>query len=335
MTPTIKDVAKKANVSIATVSRILNNQQGYSLKTKERVIEAIKDLGYQPNAIARGLINKRTQTLGILFPDVSSMFSSDILKGIEEIAHTKGHSVVVCHTDSSKKRMTKYLQVLNEKRVDGIIFTSEVITEDYYKIIEEMDVPVVLLATQSYRFPLPYVKVDDKHAAYSAVSYLIEKGHRNIGMISGPIEDEIAGRPRVEGYKQALEEHGITFDEKKLVITSGFYYETGTGMLSRLLKQDESITAVFAASDELAVSAMSNAFEMGIHVPNELSIIGYDNLKISQMAIPPLTTLAQPLYEMGKLGAELLLDMLETGKAVESRIVPHHIVERKTVKAYE
>ncbi|WP_332698381.1 LacI family DNA-binding transcriptional regulator [Halalkalibacter lacteus] len=332
MNPTIKDVAKKANVSIATVSRILNEQKGYSAKTKERVLEAIKELGYQPNAVARGLINKRTQTIGILFPDVSSMFSSNILKGIEEVAHNRGHSIVVCHTGESGNRMMKYLQLLNEKRVDGIIFTSAVITEEYYKTLKEMKIPVVLVATQSYRFPLPYVKVDDKHAAYSAVSYLIEKGHREIGMISGDMADEIAGRPRVEGYKQALEDHGISFDEKKIVSTPGFSFENGSGMLPKLLKQKKDITAVFAASDELAVSAMSDAFEMGIHVPEELSIIGYDNLKIAEMAIPPLTTLAQPLYEMGKLSAELLLDMLVTGNTVESRIIPHHIIERKTVK---
>ncbi|RBW69829.1 LacI family DNA-binding transcriptional regulator [Bacillus taeanensis] len=332
MNPTIKDVAKKANVSIATVSRILNKQPGYSVKTKERVLEAIKELGYQPNAVARGLINKRTQTIGVLFPDVSSMFSSDLLKGIEDIAHERGHSVIVCHTTLSGQRTMKYLQLLNEKRVDGIIFTSEAMTEEYYNVLKEMNIPVVLLATQSYRYPLPYVKVDDKHAAYSAVSYLIQKGHHNIGMISGDINDQLAGLPRIEGYKQALLDRGIPFDEKKVVVSRGFRYEDGIAQLPKLLKQAKDLTAVFAASDEIAVGALSAAYELGIRVPEDLSIIGYDNLKIAEMAIPPLTTLAQPLYEMGKAGTEMLLDMLETGQAVESRVMPHSIVERRTVK---
>lgn len=209
MNPTIKDVAQKANVSIATVSRVLHNLGGYSDQTKQKVDQTIKELQYQPNAIARGLINKRTQTIGVLFPDVSSTFSSDLLHGIGEFVHDRNYSVMVCNTDQDGKRTLKYLQLLREKQVDGIIFSSEVLKQEYYDMLGSMKVPVVLVSSQTDYANVPYVKVDDYQAAYDAVHYLITKGHRSIGMISGTKGDPIAGTPRVEGYRKVLEAHGI------------------------------------------------------------------------------------------------------------------------------
>ncbi|MBA4496447.1 LacI family DNA-binding transcriptional regulator [Paenactinomyces guangxiensis] len=330
MGPTIKDVAKKAKVSVATVSRVLNNQPGYSEKTKKKVLQVIKEMGYQPNAIARGLINKRTQTIGVLFPSVSSLFSSKVLHGIEHIAHERDHSVIVCNTDTDGKRTMKYLQVLGEKQVDGIIFTSEVLTEDYYRVLKAMNIPVILVSTFSLRYPFPYVKVDDKHAAYHATEYLIKQGHRKIAMISGTEGDEIAGTPRIEGYREALRDYGIPFQEN-LFVFGDFGYRSGCAAMKKLLERGEEFTAVFAASDEMATGALSVAYQHGIKVPDQLSIIGYDNLQIAEMSVPPLTTVAQPLFEMGKLAAEMLLTMIETGVTVESRIMPHSIIERQTV----
>lgn len=332
MNPTIKDVAKKANVSIATVSRILNDLPGYSKKTKEKVLKAIEELGYQPNAIARGLVNKRTQTIGVLVPNVSSMFASEVLNGIEDTAHKLDHSVIVCNTDSNGVRTMKYLQVLNEKRVDGIIFTSEVVKKEYHDAFIDMNIPIVLVSSISHRYPLPYIKVDDKHAAYSATEYLIKHGHRNIAMISGTKDDSIAGIPRIEGYKQALIDYGITVEENLITYGNDFGHKTGMSCMNKLFENAPGFTAVFAASDEIAIGALSTAYKQGVKIPEELSIIGYDNLKIAAMSIPSLTTVGQPLYEMGKYSAEMLFDMIKTGKKVESRIVSHEIIERQTVR---
>ncbi|WP_256872456.1 LacI family DNA-binding transcriptional regulator [Paenibacillus sp. 79R4] len=193
--PTIKDVAKASGVSVATVSRVLHNLSGYSDKTKQKVLKAVEELGYQPNAIARGLINKRTQTIGVLVPDVSSSFSSEILHGIEQVANDKGFSVIMCNTDEDGKRTLKYLQVLGEKQVDGVIFTSGSLEDEYYKLLKQMRVPVVLVNTLSHKHAIPYVKVDDRQASYHATEYLIRKGHRDIAMICGTITDAIAGVP--------------------------------------------------------------------------------------------------------------------------------------------
>ncbi|WP_158738254.1 LacI family DNA-binding transcriptional regulator [Alteribacillus sp. YIM 98480] len=333
MNPTIKDVAKHANVSIATVSRILNSTSaGYSEGTKKRVKAAIEELGYKPNAVARGLINNKTQTIGVLFPNVSGMVTSELLHGIENVTHQLGHSVIVCNTASQGKRTLDYLQLLNEKRVEGILFASEMLTDEYYEAIKDMKVPTVLVSTKSQKHLLPYVKVDDQDAAYTAASYLIEKGHRKIGMISGNPDDMIAGLPRIEGFQAALRDHGLLTEKPSVFSAEGFSYKEGMEMFKKLRQEGEDITAVFAASDEMAVGAIASAYKMNIAVPNDISIIGYDNIKISEMAIPPLTTVAQPLREMGEKAAELLFEMLKTGEDGQSIIMPHRIVERESVK---
>lgn len=331
MNPTIKDVAQKANVSIATVSRVLNNLTGYSDKTKQKVNQAIKELGYQPNAIARGLINKRTQTIGVMFPKVSSAFSSDLLHGIDEFAHDSNYSVVVCNTDNDGKRTMKYLQLLREKQVDGIIFSSEVLSKEYYEVLENMKIPVVLVSSQTDFAKVPYVKVDDYQAVYDAIQFLISKGHRKIAMISGTKGDPLAGTPRVQGYRKALEANGIAFDSSRLVY-GDFSFESGSRAMEAILRKAGEATAVFAASDEMAIGALSAALKHGLNVPEDISIMGYDDLKPAQMVTPPLTTVRQPLYEMGKIASEKLIRMIETGEIAANKIIAHSIVERQTVR---
>ncbi|WP_025689224.1 LacI family DNA-binding transcriptional regulator [Paenibacillus zanthoxyli] len=331
MNPTIKDVAKKANVSIATVSRVLNNLGGYSDKTKQKVNEVIRELGYQPNAIARGLINKRTYTIGVLFPNVSSAFSSDILQGVEDYAHGRNYSIVVCNTDDDGKRTMKYLQLLREKQVDGIIFSSSVLKEEYYEAIQAMNIPVVLVSSESNYATVPYVKVDDCLAACDAVEYLISKGHRKIAMISGGKEDVLAGAPRVDGYMRALEKHQIPFDSRYIVY-GDFRFESGCIQFETLMRNAPDVTAVFAASDEMAIGVLSAAYKLGVRVPDDVSVIGFDGVQLSNMVVPPLTTVSQPLQEMGKIASETLIRGIETGEMLPGIIVSHSIIERQTVR---
>ncbi|MBY6036502.1 LacI family transcriptional regulator [Fictibacillus nanhaiensis] len=331
MNPTIKDVARHANVSIATVSRIINGLPGYSEDTKKKVEEAIEALGYQPNAIARGLINKRTQTIGVLFPEVSGMLSSEVLEGVENAAHDGGFSVIVCNTASSGKRTVKYLRLLQEKRVDGIIFASEDVTEEYYKIFQEMKVPVVLVSTASH-YELPFVRVNDFEGAFQATEYLINKGHKKIGMIGGSVNDPIAGVPRMKGFEEALLAHELPFSANHITTNEGYRFQNGKESLPILLEHLPEMTALFAASDEMAIGAMSAAHQLGIKVPEELSIIGYDNLKIAEMCYPALTTVSQPLKDMGQTAGDILVKLIKgKEKEAESRYMPFSIVERQSV----
>lgn len=331
MNPTIKDVAATAQVSVATVSRVLNDLPGYSEETRKKVLQAIAELGYEPNALARGLVSKRSHTIGVLMPNLSSMVASEILKGIEDAAHRYNQSVIVCNTDNDGKRTLEYLQVLKEKQVDGIIVVSANIIPEYYQKMKAMKKPVILVATKYPQGDLPFIKVDDEKAAYDATSYLIQKGHRAIGMVSGTRTDPIAGTPRVKGYKKALSDHAIPIRENYIAY-GDFGFKTGMSCLDRLIQTAPEITAIFAASDEMAVGVLSRAFKRGIAVPRQLSVIGYDNTQIAEMTTPPLTTLSQPFYEMGELGITRLLEQIEQGKKMESLNMPHRIAERETVR---
>jgi LacI family transcriptional regulator len=330
MNPTIKDVAKKANVSVATVSRVLNNLPGFSDKTKQKVLNVIKEIEYQPNAIARGLINKRTQTIGVMFPSVSSMLSSMILKGIEQAAHQHNFSVMVCNTAGI--RTMEYLRVLGEKQVDGIIFTSEFLKDEYHRVLQSMKIPVLLVLSGSHSNTVPYVIVDDKLAAYQATEYLIKKGHTKIAIISGTNEDLLAGVLRINGFLQALQDNGIQHNDQRHVI-GDFTFKSGCDAMEILLQRAPDTTAVFATSDEMAAGVLTVAAKHGIRVPEQLSVIGFDNLKLAEMVTPPLTTVEQPLIKMGEYAAEKLITMIETGKMIDSSIMPHRIVERQSVKS--
>ncbi|WEK53747.1 MAG: LacI family DNA-binding transcriptional regulator [Candidatus Cohnella colombiensis] len=328
---TIKDVAKLTGVSVATVSRVLHNLTGYSAETRSKVLQAIEELGYRPNAIARGLINKRTQTIGVLFPDVSSSFSSDILNGIEETSHEHGFSVIVCNTARNGERTLKYLQVLQEKQVDGVIVASQSINQAYEAELMSMNVPVVLINTLAHHNQIVTVKVDDRQAAYDATAYLISNGHREIAMISGNRDDLLAGSTRLSGYRQALEDQGLTYVEDRIAY-GDFRYESGRSAMKQLLDTNLPFTALFVASDEMAIGAMGVAHEAGIRIPEDISIIGFDDLLISRMSIPPLTTIHQPLQQMGRSASEMLIRMMDTSGEVHPIIAEHSIVERATVR---
>ncbi len=324
----ISDVAKHAHVSIATVSRIINNLPGYSEKTKQRVEKAIEELGYKPNAVARGLVNNKTRTIGVLLPCVTGRFSSGLLRGIERIAHSKGFSVIICNTDMNGERTMSYLQTLSEKRVEGILFISEWVTPEYGDFLSKLGIPIVLVATHSNEFPFPSVRVDDYSAAYSATSYLIQNGHSRIGLISGDEKDLIAGRPRIDGYKQALDDAGLDWKES-FIAYGDFHFESGIAAMALLDARGLDLSAVFATSDEMAIGALSYLHRRNISVPEELSLVGYDDTLDAVMSYPSLTTLHQPIEEIG----ECAMDLICRGVVEPQDIVlEHYIAERDSVR---
>ncbi|MCF7946096.1 MAG: LacI family transcriptional regulator [Spirochaetia bacterium] len=327
----ISDVAEHAGVSIATVSRIINNLPGYSEKTKERVENAIKELGYKPNAVARGLVSSKTGTIGVLLPCVTGRFSSELLRGIEKIAHSKGYSVIICNTDMNGERTMSYLQTLSEKRVEGILFISEWVTPEYGEYLSKLGIPVVLVATHSQEFPFPSVRTDDFAAAYTTTKYLINKGHTRIGLISGDKRDRIAGKPRIDGYKKALDEAGL--DWKESFISYGdFHFESGIASMALLDARSLGLTAVFATSDEMALGAMTYLHRRGISVPDELSLVGYDDTLDAVMSYPSLTALHQPIEEMGECAMDLICRGVTEAQDI---VLEHYIVERDSVKELE
>ncbi|SHH68001.1 LacI family DNA-binding transcriptional regulator [Clostridium grantii] len=329
---TISDVALKAGVSVATVSRVVNNQVGYSEKTKEKVLKVIEELNYTPNAIARGLASNSSSTIGVLVPYIPTNIVSTIIKGLETSASDKGYSIIISNTGIDGERTGKCLGLMSEKRVDGIIIVSEPIHDEYYKILELMNIPAILVSTLSYKYEVPFVKVNDEKAAYDAVQYLISKNHRNIAMISGCEDDLIAGKPRLEGYINALTENNININ-KRLIKYGDFSYKSGKTCMEELISQERNnFTAVFAASDDMAIGALKAAYYNNIKVPEDVSIMGYDNTQISEMVTPALTVISQPFEEMGKVAASNLIKIIEKSNVVKNTILKHEIIERESVE---
>lgn len=328
--PTIRDVSRKARVSVATVSRVLNNQPGYSEETRQRVLAAIEALGYQPNQVARGLVSRKTRTIGVMFPTVSSMFSAALLQGIEGEAHLRDYGVFVCNIGEHGNRFDRVIGMLAEKRVDGLLFVSEWLGESFAERLGELNIPVVLVSTGGPGSPFPYVKADDFRAAFQATTHLLEAGHRRIGMVSGPPEDAIAGGPRIEGYRHALRAYGLVPSDRDMAV-GRFDFYSGLEAAEQLLDRAPDLTAVFAASDEMAAGVLACCYRRGIRVPDTLSVIGYDNLAVAEMTSPPLTTVAQPLEQMGRTAMEMLLAMLDGAPVPDSVLMETTVVERDSV----
>jgi LacI family transcriptional regulator len=316
---------------VTTVSRILNGQQAHKEETMRRVWKVIEEIGYKPNAIARGLVKRTSDTIGILLPSLTSSFTAALLDGVITTARQKQHSVITCHTGLDGRDTIEYLKVLGEQQVKGVIFASGQVKQEYVSTARKMKLSLVLVSTISDRHPIPFIKVNDRQAAYQATTYLIEKGHRKIGLISGNKDDPISGIPRFEGYKQALQDADIQFVEER-VAYGDFRFASGVKGLERLLHTGPDITAVFATSDEMAVGALSCAYRHGITVPDALSVIGYDDTQQAEMTIPPLTCVHQPIYEMGEKAVEMLLDDDSAGQSI---FMPFHIVERETVRTIQ
>ncbi len=324
---TIRDIATKAGVSVATVSRVLNGQSGYSPDTRDRIMQIIEQTGYSRNDLARSLTGKATHSIGVLLPSLTSYFQSDILWGIETASHSQDLSVIICNTDKNGSRTLKYLKTLREKRVDGVIFVSEWLRPEYKSGIESLGTPVVLVSTYSPFFSFPYVKVDDYQASYDAVSYLISKGHRRVGMLSGAETDLIAGKPRLEGYFAALAHNDLEFEHAR-VAYGDFDYRSGRAAMQALLSNAPDTTAVFAASDEMAVGAMQAVYASGMRVPDDISIVGYDDTLLAEMAHPPLTAVHQPIQKLGSTAVEMLTS---TEERPAGMILQHSITERESV----
>jgi|CZCB01.1.fsa_nt_gi LacI family transcriptional regulator len=330
---TIKEVAERCGVSISTVSRVVNAPEMVSPEKRRLVEQAIKELGYTPNALARGLISKQTDTVGVLMPDISNPYAAEVVKGIEDAGHALGIHVILCNTDARSERTIRNLDVLRQKRVDGIIFMSKAISEEFYQIFRKMKIPVVLAATESLVYELPSIKINDEQASYDAAKYLVSRGHTRIGMISGPIGDSIAGLPRFKGFKRACRELLGMEDVGSRVEFSSFHFQSGCEAMGRLYERHPELTAVFCASDEIALGAVSLLHDLGIAVPDTVSVMGFDNTKISWMSIPKLTTVAQPMYEIGRTAMHTL-DKLRAGKPLEQlrTYLPHEIIERESVR---
>ena len=316
-------------MSITTVSRVLNDT-GYPMRpeTRQRVLEAIDALDFRPSPLARGLLGKSTRTIALIIPDISNPYYPLLSRGVEDVASEQDYTVIFCNTDRKLAKLRSYLEVLREKQADGIIFAGGGIESDGESIqLEELGGPVVLVGR--HRWPFPSVQVNNLAAAYEATSHLLGLGHRRIAFLGGP-RNLTSARDRLKGYRQAMEElsDGVT---EELIQGGDFAFESGYRLTVSILDNaSRKPTALFAANDQMALGAMSAAFDLGIDVPNELAVVGFDDVPAGRYVRPSLTTIALPTYEMGASAARLLLRTL-AGEPVEHPLyLPTRLVVRQS-----
>ncbi|NPV80580.1 MAG: LacI family DNA-binding transcriptional regulator [Firmicutes bacterium] len=317
---TIKDVAKLAGVSLSTASYVLNNKGAVSEKTRDKVLLAARKLNYKPNAIARSLVTGSSKTIGLLIPDISDPYFTEIVKGVEECANSNGYSVILCNTDRKLEKENQYFNILKEKRADGIILTGGAMNNDRHLLrLEDDNIAVVVIGRHS--LPFRAVVVDNVMAAREVTEYLLGKGHRRIGFISGSLLSTTS-QDRLEGYKQALAFHGVPYDES-LVSEADFKVQGGMEAARRFfeLPMERRPTAVFAGNDQMAIGVMGAAREYGLRVPEDIAVVGFDDIPLASLVTPSLTTVRLPMYEMGYKAMELLLESIAGDKETHSNRV--------------
>ena len=331
MDPTIKDIAKRVNVSFATVSRALNDKDGVKAETKRKILEEARRLNYRPNAIARGLVNRRTHTIGLIIPDITNPFFPEVARGVEDAAQAAGYGVFLCNTNWDRKKELKYLDLLSEKRVDGIIHApiSKGAT-GFDKILG--DLPVVYVGRSPKPSEVSFVSIDNFRGGFLATDYLLEKGCWPVGFIGAP-EDSMTLEERLKGYKTALKYRGREVDDRYIRF-GDFKRETGYNIIKSMIQEGLEPKGIFGENDLLAIGAIQGAKELGLSVPEDLAVVGFDDIPMAAFPEISLTTIGQPKYEMGRLAFEMLSDKLENnGKAPAEAariILEPHIIPRKS-----
>ncbi|MDT8860802.1 LacI family transcriptional regulator [Alkalihalobacillus sp. MEB130] len=304
----MRDVAKYAGVSVATVSRVLKGDDNVRQLTKEKVLKAVEELNYVPNTLARNLSNMQSKKILVVVPRVSNAVFSSIYHGIQNVVNEKGYQVILIETFN--RRDSSVPELIRDRTVEGAILLSAMMSEEEFA--EKFKGLPVVLATDNLRERIqstPSVSIDNVLAAEKAVHYLANLGHRCIAFL-GSRSDSIGARERLEGYKNGLHQHGLKVDES-LIFEGEWSLESGYHLANQMLFQKKLPTAIFAASDNLAIGAISALSEQGVRIPEDISIVGFDNIAVSEYLTPALTTIEQPSVQIGEKAADMLLTILD------------------------
>ncbi|MYL69852.1 substrate-binding domain-containing protein [Halobacillus litoralis] len=307
---TIADVAKQAQVSKSTVSQYLNKRYDYmGEKTKQRVQEAIDVLGYQPNIVARSLKQKSTKTIGVIVANILHNFTTEVTRAIEDVCHESDFHTIICNADDDPLKEKHYIEMLRAKQVDGLIIFPTGDNRDLYQKMIDSSYPVVFLDRDVKGMNVPAVMLDNEKASELAVDHFIDRGRRRIAMMTTSILNHVTPRmERIQGYEQALKKHEIPIDET-LIISSET--EDLQQELDDLLRLDTPPEAILAGNDLVLIEILKYVKQKGLRVPEDLAIIGIDDVSFASFYTPTLTTVAQPTFQMGKKGAELLLKKIK------------------------
>lgn len=321
----IRDVAKQANLSVATVSRYLN-QKGYvSQSSKDQIEQAIQTLNYIPNSVARSLSTKQTNYIGLIVPDIMNPFFPELARAVEDVALTYGYTVVLCNSDENAEKERHYIESLKQKYIAGFIITTSSLDAGHY---ESLDLPIVALDRKMHE-SIPTVSSNNKEGAFIGTKHLIDQGCKHIVCLRGPNGVGPAD-DRLAGFLDAVQEHDCT----ATVIDCPFQFETAEKTTKKLLQNYPTVDGIFASSDVSAAGALKAAYALGIRVPEELQIVGFDNISLSEMTTPALTTMAQDVYKMGAVSTRILIKTIENLPIEEKTIeIPVTLIKRGTTRS--
>jgi LacI family transcriptional regulator len=330
MAATIKDIAKKADVSYGTVSRALNNKYGVKKETRERILSIAVKMGYSPNAIARGLVKRATNTIGLIIPDILNPFYPGVARGIEDKALKNGYNVFFCNTNYDKKRVIQSLKLLAEKRVDGIIVASGLDDADIPNNVTGGDIPIVHICRRYMEPDKSFVVIDDERGGFLGTKHLIEQGYKKIGFI-GVQSKAFYLDERFEGYKQAFKKFGLKLDDR-YIFSSDFKRQTGYRLVRKMIANGDYPRAIFSENDILALGVIQGIRESGLSLPEDIAVVGFDDIPLASFPEVQMTTIRQPKHEMGEIAVSILLDQLSGRNTQPRKIIlePRLIVRRSS-----
>ena len=332
---TMKQVAEKAGVSTTTVSHVINNTRVVSEDARERVLSVIQELRYIPSAVARSLKNDRTHTIGMMIPNNSNPYFAELIQGIEDASFELGYNIILCNSYDDPKKQAAYIRVLMEKRIDGLILVSSGSDEDLSTLLANEVIPKVLVDREVTGVAADLIEADHVQGAYEATRYLISLGHKRIACVAGP-DTLLPSGGRVAGYQRALKEAGITVCDN-LIVHSDFTSEGGFNAFQKLLALNPKPTAIFASNDLMAIGGICAANQAGVKIPQDLSVIGYDDIALASFSTPPLTTIAQPKYQIGQLTAKTLVERIGNPDSEVRRkmLTPELVIRQSTSQPAE
>ncbi|MBU8791724.1 substrate-binding domain-containing protein [Oceanobacillus caeni] len=306
---TISDVAEHAGVSKSTVSQYLNKRYDYmGQKTKERIEQAVKELGYSPNIIARSLKQKSTMTIGVIVANILHVFSTQVIRAIEDFCNEKDFHVIICNADDDPKKEKRYIEMLQSKQVDGIIAFPTGGNVELYKTLIEVQFPVVFMDRIIPGLEIDTVALDNEKASFLAVEEFLRKGYREIGMLSPPLRENVTPRmERINGFKKALDNNQILFNQNYLMVDE---INNIQGAMKKMLEQDNPPKALLALNDRVLHEVLAFTKKHRMHLPEDLAVIGIDEVSYAKIYSPALTTIQQPAFDMGKKAAELLFNRI-------------------------
>ena len=320
MVVTIKDVAREAGVSIGTASQALRDSPAVREATRRRVLAVAKRLRYQPSALARGLVTRRTHTVGLLISDIANPFFIHAVRAVEDVAQENGYNVILCNTDEDPAKETQYLRVLMEKRVDGIILATTAGSLRMVREVRWRRIPLVLFDRELPGVATDTAKVDGVRGGRLATEHLLGLGHRRIAIIHGPVVRS-TGAERLQGYLLALQAAGVRPDPA-LIREGNFKQDSGRELARQLLDLSPPPTALFCTNNLMTVGALQALGERGVRIPSDLSLVGYDDMEWWTLTHPPLTTVGQPVYDLGREAMRLLLEQIGAkGRRRPQRVV--------------